>query len=225
MIHLSDVRKVFNQGRPNEVWALNGINLTLRQGGATVFRGPSGSGKTTLLTLVGCLARPSSGRVRLKDRDISGLPERFLTEIRRSTFGFVFQNFNLLSGLSAIQNVMIPAYPRGLPHKALRRRAMALLDMLDMGDKAEAETRWLSGGEAQRIAIARALINDPEVVIADEPTANLDSGLSAQFLAIAGRLKRDGKTLLVTSHDPFVCEAALVDRVVTLHDGRIVEAG
>ena len=225
MIHLSDVRKAFNQGKANEFWALKGIDLSVEAGKVTVFRGPSGSGKTTLLTLVGCLARPTSGRVRLKDRDISGLPERFLTDIRRSTFGFVFQQFNLLKGISALENVMIPAYPLGIDRKELSARAHALMDSLDIGAKAHSNAEWLSGGEAQRVAIARALINDPEVVIADEPTANLDSERSRQFLAIVETMKAAGKTVLMTSHDPLVCETAVVDRVVSLRDGQLTGGG
>jgi putative ABC transport system ATP-binding protein len=224
MIHLSDVRKAFNQGKSNEFWALKGIDLSVRAGKVTVFRGPSGSGKTTLLTLVGCLARPTSGRVRLRDRDISGLPERFLTDIRRSTFGFVFQQFNLLKGISALENVMIPAYPLGRDRNELARRAHNLMESLDIGSKAQSMAEWLSGGEAQRVAIARALINDPEVVIADEPTANLDSERSKQFLGIVETLKSSGKTVLMTSHDPLVCDTAVVDHVVTLHDGQLVES-
>lgn len=225
MIHLTDVRKAFNQGRPNEFWALKGIDLSVEAGKVTVFRGPSGSGKTTLLTLVGCLARPTAGRVRLKDRDISGLPERFLTDIRRTTFGFVFQQFNLLKGISALENVMIPAYPLGRARAELEARAHALMASLDIGAKAAANAEWLSGGEAQRVAIARALINNPEVVIADEPTANLDSERSRQFLGIVETLKAEGRTVLMTSHDPLVCETAVVDRVVSLRDGRLTEAG
>lgn len=225
MIRLSQVKKAFNQGRHNEFWALKGVDLTVEKGRVTVFRGPSGSGKTTLLTMVGCLARPSSGRVSLGERDISALPERFLTDIRRSTFGFVFQSFNLLKGITALENVMVPAYPLGGDHAALKRRALELLDRLNMADKALSQAEWLSGGEAQRVAIARALINDPQVVIADEPTANLDSERSSQFLDIVAGLKRDGKTVLMTSHDPQVSEAAMVDRVVSLRDGLIDGAG
>ena len=225
MICLAQVKKAFNQGRANEFWALKGVDLHLEQGKVTVFRGPSGSGKTTLLTMVGCLARPTSGRVRLEGRDISALPERFLTDIRRSTFGFVFQSFNLLKGISALENVMVPAYPLGGGHRALKRRALELLDRLNMADKAYSNAEWLSGGEAQRVAIARALVNDPRVVIADEPTANLDSERSARFLDIVAGLKREGRTVLMTSHDPLVAEAAMVDRVVTLRDGLIVGEG
>lgn len=224
MIELDDIHKAFNQGQPNEYWALSGIDLTLAAHEATVFSGPSGSGKTTLLTLLGCLARPTRGRVRLRDEDVSGLPERFLTEIRRRTFGFVFQQFNLVRGLSALDNVMLPAYPLGLPYGQLREKAENQLASLDLGHRREARVEWLSGGEQQRVAIARALINDPEVIIADEPTANLDTALSRQFLDILTRLIDEGRTVLLTSHDPLVVESSVVDRVVRLRDGRLVDS-
>ena len=221
MIELDDIHKAFNQGQPNEYWALSGIDLTLAAHEVTVFSGPSGSGKTTLLTLLGCLARPTRGRVRLRDEDVSGLPERFLTEIRRRTFGFVFQQFNLVRGLSALDNVMLPAYPLGLPYGQLREKAENQLASLDLGHRRDARVEWLSGGEQQRVAIARALINDPEVIIADEPTANLDTALSLQFLDILSRLIDEGRTVLLTSHDPLVVESSVVDRVVRLRDGRL----
>jgi putative ABC transport system ATP-binding protein len=221
VIELADVRKAFNQGQANEFWAVRGISLSVEASRATVLRGPSGSGKTTLLTLVGCLTRPTSGRVRVLGRDVSGLTERFLTDLRRRTFGFVFQQFHLVRGLTATENVMLPAYPLGLPRRALLARARDLLESLELGSHAEARVEWLSGGEAQRVAIARALVNDPQVVLADEPTANLDSDLARRFLGIVRELKAQGKTLLMTSHDPLICEAPEVDRVVSLRDGRI----
>ena len=224
MIKLTNIRKAYNQGRDNEFWALNGIDLKIEPQRVTALCGPSGSGKTTLLTIVGCLARPTSGRVHLRERDISGLPERFLTEIRRSTFGFVFQQFNLIKGLTARDNVMLPAYPLGGDWRALHDRAEHLLDTLKLGHRRHARVEWLSGGEQQRVAIARAMINDPQVVIADEPTANLDTALSREFMAILENLKEQGKTILLTSHDPLVVESAVVDTVVNLRDGRLVGA-
>jgi putative ABC transport system ATP-binding protein len=222
MINLTNIRKAYNQGRDNEFWALNGIDLKIEPQRVTALCGPSGSGKTTLLTIVGCLSRPTSGRVHLKERDISGLPERFLTEIRRSTFGFVFQQFNLIKGISARDNVMLPAYPLGGDWRALHDRAEILLDSLKLGHRRDARVEWLSGGEQQRVAIARAMINDPQVVIADEPTANLDTALSREFMAILESLKEQGKTILLTSHDPLVVESSVVDTVVNLRDGRLV---
>jgi putative ABC transport system ATP-binding protein len=221
MIQLTDVRKVFNAGRSNEFIAVDGISLSIDADRVTALRGPSGSGKTTLLSLIGCMARPTSGRIFLMDREITSLPERFLTEIRRKTFGFIFQQFNLIKGITVLENVMLPAFPLGERYPTLRKRAMALLDLFDLEKKASAKVEWLSGGEAQRAAIARALINDPSVVIADEPTGNLDSKLSQEFMKILGSLKENRKTVLVASHDPIVFESDVVERVIHLRDGRI----
>jgi putative ABC transport system ATP-binding protein len=224
MIELQEVRKVFNQGRPDELTAVDGVSLTVDDRRVTVFKGPSGSGKTTLLSLVGCMTRPTAGRIRLDGREITSLPERFLTEVRRSTFGFIFQQFNLVKGITVLENVMLPAYPLGEPHGSLKRRAGGLLDLLDIGARARARSEWLSGGEAQRVAIARALINDPAVIIADEPTAHLDTRLSRELMEILARLKGAGKTVVVASHDPLVYESPVVDRIVTMRDGRIAGA-
>ena len=222
MIELDDIHKAFNQGQPNEYWALNGIHLKEAAQQVTALSGPSGSGKTTLLTLLGCLARPTRGRVHLRGEDVSGLPERFLTEIRRRTFGFIFQQFNLVRGLSALDNVMLPAYPLGLPYGQLREKAENQLAGLDLGHRRDARVEWLSGGEQQRVAIARALINDPEIIVADEPTANLDTVLSRQFLDILTRLIDEGRTVVLTSHDPLVVNSSVVNRVVRLRDGHLV---
>ncbi|MEI2741692.1 MAG: ABC transporter ATP-binding protein [Candidatus Competibacter sp.] len=222
MIELRAVSKRFNQGRPNECRALADIDLRLERGGVTVFTGPSGSGKTTLLTLIGCLARPTSGRITLDGQLLSNLPERFLTEVRRHTFGFVFQQFNLIRGLTVLENVMLPAYPLGRPHRALTAGARALLERFDLEPKAESKVEWLSGGEAQRTALARALINDPAVLVADEPTANLDSRLSREVLGLLDDLAAQGRTVLISSHDPLVFEAARVCRRLELRDGRLI---
>jgi putative ABC transport system ATP-binding protein len=222
MIELDDIHKAFNQGQPNEYWALSGIHLKVEAHQVTALSGPSGSGKTTLLTLLGCLSRPTRGRVRLRGEDVSGLPERCLTEIRRRTFGFIFQQFNLVRGLSALDNVMLPAYPLGLPYGQLREKAENQLAGLDLGHRRDARVEWLSGGEQQRVAIARALINDPEIIVADEPTANLDTALSRQFLDILSRLIDEGRTVILTSHDPLVVDSSVVNRVVRLRDGHLV---
>jgi putative ABC transport system ATP-binding protein len=223
MIDLIDIRKVFNAGRPNEFVAVNGISLRIESEKMTVFRGPSGSGKTTLLSMVGCLSRPTSGRIRLNDREITSLPERFLTEIRQNMFGFIFQQCNLIKGMTVLENVMIPSYPLGERHASLKRRALDLLDTFKMVQKAEAKTEWLSGGEAQRVAISRALINNPSYIIADEPTANLDTRLSQEFMAIMGKLADERRTVLIASHDSLVYASARVDRIIDLRDGRIAE--
>ena len=177
----------------------------------------------TLLSMIGCLARPTSGRILLHGRNLSGLPERFLTGVRRQTFGFTFQRFNLIQGLSVLDNVMLPAFPLAPDHAELVARAQALLDQFGLAPKAAARVEWLSGGEAQRTAICRALINDPEVLIADEPTANLDSHLAQDFLTLLEGLRAAGRTLILSSHDAEVFEAPCVDRVVTLRDGAVVD--
>jgi putative ABC transport system ATP-binding protein len=222
VIELFNVGKVFNLGEPNEFVALEGIAISIEPQKVTVFKGPSGSGKTTLLSLVGCMARPTSGRIMLFDREITSLPERFLTEIRRQTFGFIFQQFHLLKGVTALENVMVPAYPLGEKHSSLKKRAERFLDLFNLLPKAASPVEWLSGGEAQRVAIARALINNPSLIIADEPTAHLDTKLSREFMEIMRGLNREGKTILIASHDPVIHESEAVDRVVEMRDGRIV---
>jgi putative ABC transport system ATP-binding protein len=222
MIRLLDVRKVFNAGKPNEFVAIEEVNLTIDSYGATALKGPSGSGKTSLLSILGCMARPTSGRIMLNEREITSLPERFLTEVRRETFGIIFQQFNLVKGITALENVMLPAYPNGERYASLKKRAMDLLALLNLTAKAFSKVEWLSGGEAQRIAIARALINNPAVLIADEPTAHLDTRLSLEFMEIMRGQKKEGKTLLIASHDPIVYESDVIDRIVEMRDGKIV---
>ena len=236
MIELSRVSKIFNSGKPSEYAAVSDVSLTIEQGCITVLKGPSGSGKTTLLSLIGCMSRPSSGRITLRrmepdvpagqlvDLEVTSLPERFLTNIRRSTFGFIFKQFNLIKGISTLENIMLPAYPTGLNLAPVKQRAVELLELLSIGRHANAPVEWLSGGELQRVAIARALINDPAAIIADEPTAHLDSRLSVEFMEILGTLKRAGKTVLIASHDPVVFESLLADRVVEMRDGQITGA-
>jgi len=221
MIALDKARKVFSQGKPNEFTALHETSLVIEADRLTVIRGPSGSGKTTLLSLIGCMARPTSGRIHVLGREITSLPERFLTDIRRKTFGFIFQQFNLIPGLTALENVILPAYPTGERRSSLEKRAAGLFDLFDLAPKARSRVEWLSGGEAQRVTIARALINAPAVVIADEPTAHLDSKLSREFMETMGRLRTQGRTVLIASHDPLVTDHPAVERVFHIRDGRI----
>jgi putative ABC transport system ATP-binding protein len=225
MIRLQDIRKVFNADKPNEFVAIKGVTLAIESDRATALKGPSGSGKTTLLSILGCMARPTSGRITLDDRELTSLPERFLTEIRRETFGIIFQQLNLIKGITTLENVMIPAYPKGEKHAALKKQAMDLLAVLNLADKAYSKVEWLSGGEAQRTAIARALINHPAIIIADEPTAHLDTALSREFMEIMRQLKKEGKTIIIASHDPIVYDSDIIDRVVEMRDGMIVSPG
>lgn len=224
MIVARNVSKTFNAGRPNEFQAVSDLSLAIELRQATVLKGPSGSGKTTLLGMMGGMSRPSAGRIFIGDQEITSLPERFLTSIRRRTFGFIFQQFHLVKGLSVLENVMLPAYPTPERLGSLKGRALETLALFNLERKAEAKVEWLSGGEAQRTAIARALINDPAIIIADEPTAHLDTRLSREFLEIMRTLKEGGKTLILSSHDPIVCDSDLADRTVEMRDGRIVGA-
>ncbi|MET0090403.1 MAG: ABC transporter ATP-binding protein [Candidatus Thiodiazotropha sp.] len=221
LIELDNVHKAFNQGRPNEFWAVRGVSVSFEANRITCLKGASGSGKTTLLSMVGCLSRPTRGRILLDGRVISGLPERFLTDVRCHTFGFIFQRFNLIPGLSVLENVMLPAYPLGLPYPKLLASARQLLERFGLLSKSDNPVEWLSGGEAQRVAICRALINDPQVLIADEPTANLDSRLSVEFMGLMADLRSSGKTVLISSHDPEVFDSPVVDEIVRMRDGHI----
>jgi len=223
VIQLSGINKTFNVGKPNEFRALKGIDLEVALNEVSVFVGPSGSGKTTLLSILGCMSRPTSGRVWLNGQEITSLPERFAAETRRETFGFIFQNYNLIKGIGVLENTMLPAYPTGMKHRVVRDRALSLLEKLGIASKAREPVEHLSGGEQQRTAIARALINGPSIIIADEPTAHLDSELAQRLLDIFAGLKEEGKTVLIASHDPLIFESAVVDRVITMRDGRIVE--
>ena len=238
MIALTNITKSFHVGKASQFIAVNDVSLDIEPGKVTILKGPSGSGKTTLMTLIGCMARPTSGRIVLKGMraawtasedssgvEITSLPERFLNDIRRRTFGFVFQQFNLLKGISVLENVMLPAYPTGEDHRVFAKRAGELLEQFSISRHAASPVEWLSGGELQRVAIARALINDPAVIIADEPTAHLDSALSREFMAIVGTLKKAGKTILIASHDPIVFDSPLADRVVEMRDGVIISSG
>jgi len=235
VIELANVTKTFNADKHNQFTAVDDVSLTVEAGRLTILKGPSGSGKTTLMALIGCMARPSSGRIRLhgirtsffsdadtdSSLDITSLPERFLTEIRRTTFGFIFQQFNLVKGISALENIMLPAYPTGESQAAFRARALELMELFSVARHAASPVEWLSGGELQRVAIARALINNPAIIIADEPTAHLDSKLSVEFMEMVGTLKAEGKTILIASHDPIVYDSQLADTVVGMRDGRI----
>lgn len=238
MIELSGITKIFNNGKPNQFTAVDNVTLIVKPGQITVFKGPSGSGKTSLLTMLGCMARPTSGRIFLRgvaaavpfqqevgaSVEITSLPERFLNEIRRSTFGFIFQQFNLVKGITVLENVMLPAYPTGEERAVFRPRALELLEQFGISRLAGQRVELLSGGELQRVAIARALINNPSIIIADEPTSHLDSKLSLEFMEIVGRLKGEGKSVLIASHDPLVFDSPFVDALVEMRDGMVIDS-
>jgi putative ABC transport system ATP-binding protein len=202
--------------------ALRGVDLTVARGEFVALVGPSGSGKSTVLNLIGGLDRPTSGQVWINGTELSASDERTLTRHRRQHVGFVFQSFNLLPRLTAEENVALPLMFSGVPEKERRARARALLERVGLGPRLTHRPTQLSGGEQQRVAIARALVGQPALLLADEPTGNLDTTIGAEIMALLRELNQEqGLTLLVVTHDPEV--AAFADRIVRLRDGRLQE--
>jgi putative ABC transport system ATP-binding protein len=224
LIFTEEATKVYNPRRPDEVCAVDRVTVAVARGEVVALKGPSGSGKTTLLSLIGCMARPTSGRIVVDGRDVAKLSEEVLTKVRRRKFGFIFQQFNLISDLPVLDNVMLPLYPVDVGPTEMRRRADSILAELGLQDKRARRVRKLSGGEQQRVAVARALINEPEIIIADEPTAHLDQQLSDELMRILENLNRDGKTVIISTHDALIYNHRIVDRVIAMRDGR-VDAG
>jgi len=202
ILKTEDVSKWYNIGRSDEVRAVDKISLEIMKNQTVVLYGPSGSGKTTLLGLMGTIDRPTGGRIFLNGKNITLFSDLELSRIRRETIGFVFQSFNLFSGISAWENVSNPLIPIGVGTKQRFERATALLERLDLLDRVSHSPEELSGGEQQRIAIARALINNPQILIADEPTSNIDADAVEMLLEILAELKKEGKTIIISSHDP-----------------------
>jgi len=221
LIWTENASKIYNPDMADEMVALDSTNITINKGEVVVLQGPSGSGKTTLLSIIGCMSRPTAGRVVIKGKDVAKLPERFLTNIRHKTFGFIFQHLNLIRNISVQENVSLPLYPDNTSFKEIRNRVDKVLDELDMLPKIKIKVQKLSGGEQQRVAIARALINNPEIIIADEPTAHLDHELAKELLSILERLSRKGKTIIIASHDPFVIEHGFVQKTISMRNGQI----
>ncbi|THB70504.1 MAG: ABC transporter ATP-binding protein [Desulfobulbaceae bacterium] len=221
MIRLEDAEKWYNRGEFNEVHALKKASLSVAPGEVVCVTGPSGSGKSTLLSLIGCVFPPTSGLVEVGGRKLSRLPDRFLTMHRQKVIGFIFQQFRLLPGQSVLDNIVLPLLPQGIPPAVQKQIAASLMERLSITARKDFPVDKISGGEQQRVAIARALVNNPAIILADEPTAHLDEQLSREFLAIVGELKRDGKTVVITSHDQRVTTDKVVDRVVEIVDGRI----
>jgi putative ABC transport system ATP-binding protein len=222
-IEIRGLTKVFGSGE-TAVRALDGVDLEIGRGEMVAIMGPSGSGKSTLLHLLGALETPTSGSIALAGRRFDGLDDRELTLLRREGIGFVFQFFNLLPSLTAEENVLLPALIAGLRDEAIAARARALLDRVGLAGRAAHLPSELSGGEQQRVSIARALLMEPALVLADEPTGNLDSKSEAQVLELLAELNREeGHTIVMVTHDPDA--AAVAGRVVFMRDGRIESDG
>jgi putative ABC transport system ATP-binding protein len=218
-VETDGLTKVYGEGE-TEVRALDGVSMRVEQGEMVAIMGPSGSGKSTLLHLLGALETPSDGKIAIGGRRFESLGDRELTLLRRDTIGFVFQFFNLLPALSAEENVVLPGLIAGRRDAATRARAVELLERVGLGGRRDHLPSELSGGEQQRVSIARALLLEPELVLADEPTGNLDSRSSAEILALLGELNSaEGHTIVMVTHDP--AAAATAQRVVFLRDGQV----
>jgi putative ABC transport system ATP-binding protein len=215
-----ELTKTYGYGE-TAVHALRGVSLTVERGDYVAVMGASGSGKSTLMNILGCLDIPSTGRYLLDGVDVSRLTDRQLALVRNRRIGFVFQSFNLIPRTSALANVELPLAYAGLHAKERRRRALAALAVVGLADRAKHEPNQLSGGQQQRVAVARALVTAPALVLADEPTGNLDTQSTADVLAVLDRLNRSGRTIVLITHEPDVAEHAR--RLIRLVDGHIVQ--
>jgi len=221
IIKLNNVWRTYKLGK-TELHALRGLSLEIFPGDFVAIMGSSGSGKSTLLNIIGCLDSPTKGKVYLKGKDISAMSESQLSQFRGKILGFVFQEFNLLSNLTAIENVMLPMIFQGTPQEKRKERAKEILVSVDLEDRIFHEPGELSGGERQRVAIARAFANGPEVIIADEPTGNLDSITGKKIMEVLTDFhKKEGKTVIVVTHDAKIADYA--EKIINIQDGKIIK--
>lgn len=219
VIRLENVWKVYKEGV--ETVALRGVDLSIEEGEYVSIMGPSGSGKSTLMHIMGLLDTPTRGKVYIEGRDVSRMNEDERARIRRKKIGFVFQAYNLIPSLTAVENVELPLLLDGVPREERRKVAVSLLERMGLGNRLHYYPNQLSGGQQQRVAIARALANDPRIILADEPTGNLDTKTGRKILDLFKELHEEGRTLVVVTHDPEVAREA--ERIVKIRDGRLVE--
>ena len=221
IIRTEDLVKVYNEGKKNEFTALKNIDMSVTEGGFVSIMGPSGSGKSTLLNLLSCLDTPTSGKVYVEYVDIGILNETQRARLRREKFGFIFQQFNLIQSMTTFENIDLPMRFKGVSKKDRQTRVKELLELVDLQDKGDNRPTELSGGEQQRVAIARALANDPRIILADEPTGNLDTKTGGKVMGLLSNLNRmENKTVIVVTHDQRIADAC--DRVIQIQDGRII---
>jgi putative ABC transport system ATP-binding protein len=218
LITIRDLHRIYQVGE-EEVHALDGVDLDIETNEYVAIMGPSGSGKSTLMNILGCLDTPTRGSYKLKDHEIGSMTDDALARIRNHEIGFVFQTFNLLPRADALHNVELPLVYAGMKHEERRRRAKESLELVGLGDRMKHRPNELSGGQRQRVAIARALVNKPSIILADEPTGNLDSATGEEIMAAFERIWEQGNTVIVVTHEPDI--AAHARRVVRMRDGRI----
>jgi len=219
MIIFNNVSKTYMQGENDETTPIKDFSIEIKRGETVILNGPSGSGKSTLLNILAGLMKPTEGFVEIDRKVISKLPEHFSAQYRREHIGMIFQQYNLIESMTVADNIAIPLLPSSMHHKDIAKKVASILDKLHMGNKANMLVERLSGGEMQRTAIGRALINDPDIILADEPTANLDAHLTTTLLDIFKMLKSEGKTLLIATHDSAVTTSGIADRVITMSKG------
>ena len=217
-IRLRDIKKIYRMGG-QELAALNGINLDIKRGEFAALMGPSGSGKSTLMNILGCLDRPTVGSYELEGKEVAHLSDDELAVMRNKHIGFVFQNFNLLSRISSLENVALPLVYAGVGASERRKRALQVLEAVGLGDRAGHLPNELSGGQRQRVAIARALVNNPEIIMADEPTGNLDTKSTKEIMEIFQKMHGRGKTIILVTHEPEI--AVCANRQLLVRDGVI----
>ncbi len=222
MIEFKNVTKIFNQNTPNETVAIKDISFFIKDGECVLLKGPSGSGKSTILSLIAALSKPSFGEVIVDGERVSKLPDNFAALFRRKHIGFIFQKFNLIPTLNVLENISIPLLPSDLSKREIEEKAKKVMREFSIEHKEKIEVKNLSGGEQQRVAIARALVNDPDIILADEPTANLDEKLSKNFLEFLKKIKKEGKTIIVSTHDPIFFENPIFDKEIEIKKGKLV---